>query len=274
MIEYSNEIRRSPNTEDLEPMSGITVGALVHCFNGNVDEAVKGIREEYQGIRNDAFADARSRAEQCLFRLYEAQYLILPHVEVDLRGFVFDDAYHAFAVEKAAECYDRARGEQEYALALAAVKEKDYVTAGTHFRAAALCGHAGGQYNYGVSLSSGELGEADPLEGAFWYFIAAKNGNEKAMINLAVAYRNGMGVFGNGPMMLYWYARAAAIPNPYGVYNLGLCLQKEEVLDGNPAMGRNLRVAAERLNDESARQYAVNAAEMVLMILDGIAFNK
>ena len=272
-IEYPEKINAVPNTEGINPMMGMMVDMLPIYFEADVDNTIENVKKQYQSIKNSYLMDAHARIEQCLFRLYEAKYLILPHCDVDLMGFAFDDVYHGFVVERVAECYDAERGEQEYELAIEAVRGKDYETAGAHFKGAALCGHAAAQYNYGVSVANGEVGEADPLEGAFWYFIAAKGGNAKAMINLAIAYRTGAGVFRNLPMMLYWYGKAALIPFPYGVYNLGLCLQNEEYFTGNAIIGRRLKEASEELEDESARAFAVNIATQVLNILKDKTFN-
>jgi TPR repeat protein len=158
-------------------------------------------------------------------------------------------------------------------MALEAVKAKDYVTAGRHFKNAALCGHVDAQYNYGVSLSNGELGEADPLEGAFWYFMAARGGNAKAMVNLAIAYRRGTGVSENGPMMLYWYAKGATVPSPYAVYCLGLCLKDEEVIPNNVSLGRTLIIFSERLCDDRACNFVKETAEKIIDALRDHAYN-
>lgn len=274
IIEYPAKINRLPKTDGLDSMLSIFVDVLALKFTPNIDETIRKIRDDYQDVRNESLMSATNRTEQCLFRLYEAKYLILPHCDVDLEGFAFDDAYHDFVAGKvAAECYDTAKGESEYAKALECVKVRNYEAAGEHFRLAAINGHAAAQYNYGVSVTNGEVGEADALEGAFWYFTAAKNGSEKAMINLAVAYRTGKGVLPNGPMMLHWYATAACIPFPYGVYNLGLCLENEEVIGGNASLGTSLKRASEQLQDDEIRGFAVNIAAQIVSILKEHVYN-
>ena len=274
VIDYPEKINRLPKTDGLDSMFSIFVDVLALKFTADIDETIRNIRDDYQDVRNESLMPATNRTEQCLFRLYEAKYLIMPHCDVDLLGFAFDDAYHDFVANKVAkECYDAAKGEGEYTMALECVKLKNYAAAGEHFRLAALNGHAAAQYNYGVSVTNGEVGEADALEGAFWYFIAAKNGSEKAMINLAVAYRTGKGVLPNGPMMLHWYATAACIPFPYGVYNLGLCLENEEVISGNASLGTSLKRASEQLQDEEMRGFAIDVAEQVVSILKEYVYN-
>ena len=272
-IEYQEKINVLPDTEGLDFVNQLVVDTLPLLFSSDVDDAIREVKRNYESNKNDLFIPAAVRAEKCLFRLYEAKYLILPHCMINLAGFCFDEAYHAFVKEKASVCYDKARGEKEYAEALRAVGEKDYVTAGTHFKNAALCGHVDAQYNYGVSLSNGELGEADPTEGAFWYFTAAKGGNAKAMVNLAIAYRKGMGVYPNGPMMIYWYAKAATIPLPYAVYCLGLCLQNEEVIANNVSLGYRMKEVSEQLTDEEMRAFAVNIAEQIVDLILPHTFN-
>ncbi|MBQ2988626.1 MAG: sel1 repeat family protein [Clostridia bacterium] len=272
-IAYSEKINGFPETDGLDFINKLTVETLPLFFSSDVDETILKMKENYESSKNDAFRPAAARTEKALFRLYEAKYMILPHVGVDLCGFCFDDAYHDAAVRQTAECYDRQYAEAEYGAALAAVREKDYVTAGAHFKNAALCGHRDAQYNYGVSLSKGELGEPDPLEGAFWYFIAAKGGNAKAMVNLAIAYRTGRGVSANGPMMIYWYAKAATIPFPYAVYCLGLCLQNEEVLTEQTLLGRTLKVSSERLDEPERREFAVNVAQQIIKAIKDYTYH-
>lgn len=272
-IEYHEKINVLPDTEGLNFVNQMIVDTLPLLFSSDMDDTIREVKRNYESNKNDLFIPAAVRAEKCLFRLYEAKYLILPHCSIDLAGFCFDDVYHAFVKEKVLMCYDRARGEKEYEQALKAVGEKDYVTAGTHFRNAAFCGHVDAQYNYGVSLSNGELGEADPLEGAFWYFTAAKGGNAKAMVNLAIAYRKGTGVYPSGPMMIYWYAKAATIPHPYAVYCLGLCLQNEEVISNNISLGYTMKTASEQLMDDEMREFAVNISAQIVNLILPHTFN-
>lgn len=272
--EYAKEICIDPQKDDVNPIIGMTIDMIPAQFTEDIDETIKRIKEQYTFIRNDAFLPATVRIEQCLFRLYELKYFVCAaDGDVNFRGFAFDNAYHDFVMAKVAEKFDADFAGKEYEAALAFVKEKRYEEAGIHFKNAALNGHTAAQYNYGVSVSNGEVGEKDLLEGAFWYFQAAKKGSEKAMVNLAISYRNGQGVYPNGIMMLYWYAKAASIPFAYGVYNLGLCLANSEVLQGNEIIGRRLKMAAEDLNDERMRSFAVTIAGQVIDILREHTFN-
>ena len=268
------EIRREPYTEDLDFFNKMSVDMLPRFISEDLPASIGMLKDEYLGIRNDSFEDSRKRHEQCLFRLYEAWYLVTPRKpDVDLYGYAFDDDYHASVLAEVSKLYDRALADQEYTAALECVRQKDYDTASKHFKIAAVNGHPAAQYNYGVSVTNGEGMEADATEGAFWYFTAAKNGYTKAMINLAIAYRRGTGVTCDGNMMLYWYATAASLPDPYGVYNLGLSLQNEEVLTGNSGLGTRLKVASERLDEDEVRVFAQRIASQVIDIMKKHAYN-
>ncbi|MBR6744670.1 MAG: sel1 repeat family protein [Clostridia bacterium] len=93
------------------------------------------------------------------------------------------------------------------------------------------------------------------------------------MVNLAIAYRTGRGVSANGPMMIYWYAKAATIPFPYAVYCLGLCLQNEEVLTEQTLLGRTLKVSSERLDEPERREFAVNVAQQIIKAIKDYTYH-
>lgn len=269
------EINRTPDTEGLNFVEQMSVDMLPAMFTEDGEQTLENLKQAYLGIRNSAMAAARSRAERALFRLYEACRLVLPHKkDLDLPGYAFDNAYYAAVNAEIEACFDKDLAEAEYELALAAVREKDYAAAGAHFRTAAQNGHPAAQYNYGVTVANGETGDApDALEGAFWYYKSAHSGYEKAMINLAVAYRRGSGVFTSGVLMLYWYAKAAELLYPYGIHNLGLCLANEEVISGNAPVGRRLISAAREPDGESNREFAASVASQVLAILQKHVYN-
>lgn len=271
---YPRTPQQAPNVDGLEMIQRFSVEPLPIFFTDSIDQTIENIKSEYQQTKNGAFLDAIARMEQCLFRLYEAKYLILAHfAQLDLLGFAFDHDYHDFVTRQVQSAFNAPYAAQEYDNALSCVREKNYAKAGVHFRHAAVQGHVAAQYNYGISLTNGEIGEADPLQGAFWFFLAAKGGYEKAMINLAIGYRNGTGVYPNGYAMLYWYAKAASIPFPYGVYNLGLCLENEEVIRGNAVLGSELKRRSEQLQDPDARTFVCDIASQVLRAVQNYVFN-
>lgn len=269
------EINRSPNTEGLNDIEKISVGMIPAMFTEDGEQTLERIKNEYLNFRNDAMRAARSRMEKALFRLYEACRLVFSNKrDVDLLGYAFDDDYYAQVNAEVEACFDRTLAEEEYELALAAVREKNYKTAGEHFKIAALNGLAAAQYNYGVTVANGEMGEApDAVEGAFWYYKAAKAGYEKAMVNMAVSYRQGNGIFSDGVMMLYWYSMAAKTLFPYGVHNLGLCLANEEVLTGNASLGRRLLQAAHYLEDEECGTFVRNISSQIIEWAKNNAYN-
>lgn len=268
------EIKRSPDTTGMDPYEAIMADMLVMQFTKSIDETIIRVKASYRDYRNDGFRTARLITEKTLFRLYELKYFVLPHLpDTDLLAFAFDETYRIISLAKAFASFDKDLAETEYNAALCHVKEKNYSEAGKHFFNAAINGHTAAQYNYGVSLANGELGEADPTEAAFWYYVAATKGNEKAIVNLAIAYRNGTGLYPDRSMMAYWYTKGAMIPFPYAVYNLGLILQYEEVLPGNSGIGRNLKEASEKLFDEGFRNYALLIASKVFDIVKQEALN-
>lgn len=268
------DIRTMPFTDNLEFPNKMVVDMLPIYFAETIDASIENIKNEYQNTKNDFFLPAICRMEQCLFRLYEAKYFVLPHKrDINIYGYAFDDAYHAEVNKEVEKFFDKDYAQSEYDAAIEFVHEKNYEEAGKHFGNAAFNGHVAAQYNYGVSVANGEIGEKDTTEGAFWYFMAAKGGYEKAMINLAIAYRNGTGLYPNGYMMMYWYATAALIPFPYGVYNLGLTLINDEVFVGYAAIGRQLKLCSERLDDITFREYACDTASLILERLEKYVFN-
>ena len=267
-------IIRAPMVDGLDEFCAIRVGMLPKMISSDLAASIEYIKGEYLGIRNDSSAPARQRYERCLFRLYEAYYLVAPYVnELDACGFAFDDIYYCQMKLMASSNYDIDLGQKEYERALELIKEGNYVEAGKHFKKGAINGNSACQYNYAITVSNGEGVLSDPLEGAFWYFAAAQGDHAKAMNNLAIAYRRGLGVFPSGEMMLYWYAKASYLLFPDAIFNLGLSLQNEEVLRGNASIGNNLKVCARELNNSTYQTYAQKIAKEVIKILEGHVYN-
>lgn len=241
----------------------------------DIDKNIADCRRNYENINNDMFEEARQRLEVFLFRLYQWKYFIAKYeADADCRKFLTDDKYYDILVQKIEKKMNPEEGLTFLKKALEYVQNKDYEEAGRYFYKGALCGDRNAQYNYGVTVTNGEGCEEDPLEGAFWYWMAANKGNAKAMVNLAIDYRNGDGVKESGIQMLYWYARSAyAADLPYGVYNLGLTLKHEEVLEGNSWVGRMLVEASEHLDNEEVQEFVKKISGQVIEIISDNVYN-
>ena len=64
-----------------------------------------------------------------------------------------------------------------------------------------------------------------------WYYIAAKNGNTDAQLNLGHAYRTGQGVKRNYKKAVEWYSKAAEQGHISAQFNLGNMYRKGEGVD-------------------------------------------
>lgn len=261
---------------DIKQVNQITINGFLSRVTDDVENNITDCRSQYENINNDMFEESKQRLEVFLFRLYEFKYYVLPnHKDVSCHDFLTNDDYYKELMTKIQENLDAEAGLLYCMQALEYIKTKNYDEAGKLFFKSALCGNRGGQFNYGVTVSNGEGCEADSLEGAFWYWMAAKNGNAQGMMNLGIAYRNGSGVKESGDQMLYWYARAAAtLTVPEAVYNLGLSLKHEEVLDGNVKAGLMLIQASEELEEEAASEFVIHVTSRIISILSPYVYNK
>ena len=274
VLHYPENPKRAPSSENMDFMNAMLIDMLPSVFSSDIDETIQNVKLEYFSAKNDGFLPATSTREKCLFRLFEAKYLVLPYKnDLDLLAFAFDEDYHACAQAEASAKYDEKSAVEEYEQALLLIKEKKYTEAAERFERAALNNLACAQFDYGVALANGETGEKDELLAAFWYFMAAKAGYEKAMINLAVAYRNGSGLYPNKYLMLHWYAVAAALGNPHGVRNMGLVLKYNEVFSGFSSIGNDLITLANGLETESVLALVQKIANKLIELMEPYAIN-
>lgn len=260
---------------NIEEANQITIQTSLNAGIRSVEDGIEVSRMQYENINNDFFKEAKNKLEVFLFRLYECKFLIGDRIsDFNRERYLTDDAYYKETWKTLRDLMDVERGEQAYQKGVSYIKEKNYEEAGKYFREAALAGNADGQYNYGLTVSNGEGCEADPLEGAFWYWEAAKRENFKAMMNLGVAYRNGNGVKESGIQMLWWYACSAnSLENPVAVYNLGLCLKHEEVLSGSQAVGIALIRASDEMEMDRARKYVQDTTDQLKKMLEKYVYN-
>ena len=70
--------------------------------------------------------------------------------------------------------------------------------------------HVSAQNNVGYAYNHGEGVGQDYAEAAYWYRLAAEQGNEAAQFNLGMLYQQGYGVRQDLRDAAYWYELAAA----------------------------------------------------------------
>ena len=104
---------------------------------------------------------------------------------------------------------------------LAAYERKDYRTALSKFRSAALQGSSKAQYNLGIMYSNGHGVAQDYKEAVRWYRLAAQQGIPQAQVNVGAMYYNGQGVAQDYREAVRWYRLAAQQGNALAQYNLG-----------------------------------------------------
>ncbi|MBR1740334.1 MAG: sel1 repeat family protein [Lachnospiraceae bacterium] len=240
------------------------------------EEAIEIIRKGYLEIHDDGFAKAKGILEQFLFRYYEIVYLYMENIieDFDKKAYVTEDSCYKEYWKKLCEKQNTETAEMLYDLGVHEVRNKDLYKAGVFFSQAAALGDSDGQYNFGITVTNGEGVTADPLKGSFWYWEASKHGNPKAMMNLAIAYRNGTGVHENGVQMLYWYAKSAStLKNPVAVYNLGLSLKHEEVVEGMGKIGQILIDSSDYMDSEEVQRFVYETSCQIMGALEKLVYN-
>lgn len=92
----------------------------------------------------------------------------------------------------------------------AAYERKDFSTAISKFKSAAVQGDASAQFYLGFMNSNGKGVVQDYTEAVRWYKLAAAQGNAFAQFNLGVMYGKGQGVVQDYTETVRWYKLAAA----------------------------------------------------------------
>ena len=245
-------------------MSEVMIAAAEQCITPDADASLALVMEQCNNIRNSYLKKPERRIELLIYRLYDVKHFAARAGVEDVVRYVKDDEYFRDQQAKLAALTDGEQGAALFDQALALVNAKDYAAAGELFRQAALLGHVGAQYNYGVSLASGEVGEPDALQACYWYWKAGRGGSTKALVNLAIAYRNGTGVKDDWNQMLYFYATAALALEPHAVYNMGLALAEEGGTEKLQQIGRLVIARSVSLeNEEAARLVRVVAQSLI-----------
>lgn len=246
---------------DYDMLMNVMIAGAENSVDADADASLTRVEQQYRNIRNTYMKAAERRMELLIFRLYDVKHFAVRAGVEDLAAYVKDDACFNSQQAKIAALTDEAQGNALYDQAVARIREKDYAGAGELFRQAAMLGHAAAQFNYGVSLAGGEVGDADPLQACYWYWKAARNGSPKGKMNLAIAYRTGAGVKEDWHQMLYLYSAAASALEPRAVYNLGLALSRDGMTPNLESLGRHLMDAAECLEDDRIAVYVRTVSE-------------
>lgn len=123
-----------------------------------------------------------------------------------------------------------------------------------YYRNGAEAGDADSQTAMGMFYQAGDRIpsgiEAEPLEAAKWYRMAAEQDHAEAIQHLAVMYGGRMGLEKNNEEALRWYHKGAELGNSDCIWGLGRCYLK----------GRGVKI-------DSVMAYALMSAS-----LDGVKF--
>jgi TPR repeat protein len=95
-------------------------------------------------------------------------------------------------------------------------------------RKAAAQGHAGAQFNLGVSYDRGKGVRKDAEKAVEWFRKAAEQGNARAQFNLGGCYSSGQGVRKDAAKAVQWYRKTAAQGSADAQFNLGFCYEHGE----------------------------------------------
>ncbi len=95
---------------------------------------------------------------------------------------------------------------------------------------------------------------ARPAEAIGWWREAASEGDPIAMVNLGVAYANGVGVEQDYAEAFNWYRKSAEKGHAAGQYGLGLMYQYGDGVPADPAEARRWYEKAAAQGDERAAE--------------------
>ena len=90
------------------------------------------------------------------------------------------------------------------------IGKKDYVTAFTWYKYAAIAGYDEAQYNLGGMYGSGQGVTQNYAEAVKWYKLAAAQGHANAQFNLGNMYSDGQGVTQDYVKAHMWWSLRAA----------------------------------------------------------------
>lgn len=104
---------------------------------------------------------------------------------------------------------------------LAALSQRDYITAAKEFESAANQGNVQAQYSLGHMYDAGQGLPQDYSAAAKWYRKAAEQGFDLAQNNLGLLYENGRGLAQDFAEAANWYRKAAEQGYALAQFNLG-----------------------------------------------------
>ncbi len=100
--------------------------------------------------------------------------------------------------------------------------DADPIEAARWYKIAAEKGHADGQYNLALCYYDGDGVLQNRTEAVRWYMSAAEKGHAEAQCNLGVCYLKGTGVMLNIPKAYFWFLLSSAKGNEGAKYNMSL----------------------------------------------------
>lgn len=250
-----------------EMLTQVFISMAENGITDDIDASIEHVRTQYYEIKNSYFRAAEQRMEQMIFRLYDCKYFVHSGMNIDVKKYAVDDEYFKAQQPVIAEAHDLAAAQPIFQQAVALADAKDYAAAGPFYLKAALLGHVGAQYNYGITLANGEGCDVNLTESCYWYWKAACRNHPKAMVNLAIAYRRGDGVKEELGQMLYLYARAAEQLIPEAVYFMGLSLKNEEVFSGLAEVGLELIGHSDHLDQPETASRVQGLARAIIRTL-------
>ena len=240
----------------------------------DIETKIVRLRNAYQDNSSELPEDEVKQIECHLFRLYECKYFLIGQriKNFDSERYLSDHNYYRKIWREVDESWDSAVSTQLYNMAIDKILENELYKAGVFFLQSATMGDPDSQYNLGITVSNGEMGEADKLLGAFWFWEAAKHGHSKAMYNLASAYSGDGGVKVNHLQKIYWLAKAAeSCDYAKAVYALGQSLVHDIESDEWKTYGEALMQKSENLEDN--RNDIVALADRIVELLADRVYN-
>ena len=118
--------------------------------------------------------------------------------------------------------------EAQYAKGKAAYDAEDYTKAFTLLEQAAVQGHSGAQFIYGLAYDDGKGTAVDKTKALYWYEKAAEQGEIAAQFNAGVMYDHGEGTAVNKEKALYWFEKAAEQGKANAQFNCGVMYSNGE----------------------------------------------
>lgn len=261
---------------DMEELNKLSLQTAENCLTEEAQKAYGLIMQMYRNIQNDCFLLAKRRMEIMLFRLCIWRYYDISDriPEADHRLYCLQteegNAYRELVNEKLSQGFDKKKGIKAYETGMDRYGEKRYGESLHAFRKGALMGNGAAAYECGIMTSKGIGCTQDTFLGSFWLWQAAQLGDEQGMAGIGNHYYQGIGVWHSKTRGMYWYAQAALRHNPKAIMNIGISLEREEVIVREQALGRTfMRASADIQNalNERAASFVESNAKVILELM-------